>query len=785
MDSKRRPIEWKVKWQQKEKTKASQSDVNRIIGNVYKYFESSRSTRMFLKENVGSYLITENDAITWSIHKVTQQSQSPQAYIIDTAVKKMKRFQLENYYYLRRLNEMFGEFKLNLFYLFDEKTRAEYGHVYFFTNYMMGTMVIVALKFTRELYSMRGKFYSGINPIEFHAKVWHVLFSQVVQFLEFEITGAIIISPLSLEREVTYFKYFNQVRFNGKRIFEFNSFANLLVCEFDEFWKLFFRQQAPRQKMERFEPYVQSRDQFDIQSYDDDDDVEMLDKDDEPKRRRPVKKEKTKVKYSQFDDAPIDDSDDAPIDDSDAMNWTPSEIQKSEEFDKILTEEQEYKDAIRLFSGPGFVIRGYLKKAEILRLYRERTQKTRYGKDPGTQPKRIRFVNDKDRSGFNEPLAQCLNGQGTKMDIEKFGEIITKATGVFGADKCDIKTIGLRTKTYVIGDLHGSVNDLKNILIETGAVSRQGHAMNSIEHNYIFLGDYIDRGEHSFSTPLAVFILKILFPYNVYVLAGNHEQAQTFIGESKGIKHELRNKPNNFSNNAELYERRIKRAFDMLKIGLVVNFNGFKIFCAHAAIPNDSKIPTGMVTYNVRKNIRWKNKKEGAAKRERTFLHVKTAEERSKHRMLHAKMTGRFYNKYYFRSKNRQGTYKNTGKQMFKDFFRNNRINLFIRGHEPTYSIEDRGKKKRPVMISGYYLHPNHSKKILTIHSVSDYSLKLRQFSNSAPGAFVEIDPNKQEFKIHQIGKEGIRKNVKITSFGKIPIDYKFYEEINGVRSVF
>lgn len=192
-----------------------------------------------------------------------------------------------------------------------------------------------------------------------------------------------------------------------------------------------------------------------------------------------------------------------------------------------------------------------------------------------------------------------------------------------------------------VGDIHGDLKAFKKIR----------EALENTDLHFIFLGDYVDRGEDSVEVIQSLFKRKVREPERITLLRGNHETP--LANERYGFKRQVRKKFPNAPN--ETY-RAFNETFAELPIAATLDQE--KVIAMHGGIPKNvesiadlKEIEKGVVQTSRREKllqVLWNDPKEGI--------------------------------KYFSSSMRGPGIFY-FGKKAFEDFMAKSSSNLLIRAH--------------------------------------------------------------------------------------------------------
>ncbi|CAI2347152.1 unnamed protein product [Caenorhabditis sp. 36 PRJEB53466] len=168
---------------------------------------------------------------------------------------------------------------------------------------------------------------------------------------------------------------------------------------------------------------------------------------------------------------------------------------------------------------------------------------------------------------FAEKMIKCLlecKGMAktpTTLEIMRLAYI---CKGIFKAQRAMIEIDG---PVKICGDLHGQFPDLIRIFAKCGWPP---------ESNYLFLGDYVDRGQFGLETLLLCLSFKARYPQNFFMLRGNHELRH--INTSYGFADEVHLRK------GEYYEQLYAEIQDSLHMMPFTALVGGRILCMHGGI---------------------------------------------------------------------------------------------------------------------------------------------------------------------------------------------------------
>ncbi|KAH0791439.1 Ser/Thr protein phosphatase [Histomonas meleagridis] len=149
---------------------------------------------------------------------------------------------------------------------------------------------------------------------------------------------------------------------------------------------------------------------------------------------------------------------------------------------------------------------------------------------------------------------------------QELQSIISKATEIFREEP---NILEIKPPIVICGDVHGQFDDMLQIFQISGTPPYT---------QFLFLGDYVDRGTKSIEIMILLCIFKIKYPNKFFMIRGNHESMN--ISQVYGFYQEVLTKYRSDS----LYQS-FKPLFESMPIAAVING---EYFCVHGGISENA-----------------------------------------------------------------------------------------------------------------------------------------------------------------------------------------------------
>ncbi|OMJ90431.1 hypothetical protein SteCoe_7238 [Stentor coeruleus] len=138
----------------------------------------------------------------------------------------------------------------------------------------------------------------------------------------------------------------------------------------------------------------------------------------------------------------------------------------------------------------------------------------------------------------------------------------------------------LRAPIKIFGDIHGQYADLMRFFDLYGSPTEDKKSGGDLEgFDYLFIGDFVDRGSHSLETICLLMALKCKYPDHIHLIRGNHEDK--WINNAFGLSDECQVRLGEDPNDPKSVFARINRMFEYLPLAAIIED---KVICLHGGI---------------------------------------------------------------------------------------------------------------------------------------------------------------------------------------------------------
>ncbi|KAL3762767.1 hypothetical protein ACHAW5_000203 [Stephanodiscus triporus] len=179
------------------------------------------------------------------------------------------------------------------------------------------------------------------------------------------------------------------------------------------------------------------------------------------------------------------------------------------------------------------------------------------------------------------------------LKSEQFAKDLIKLNKkVKGILEDEPRCVFLQSPAYVFGDIHGNLEDLHFF---SDNIWNLGMALTA--GNFVFLGDYVDRGMSCLEVVAYLLAMKLMLPQKVFLLRGNHETRDVNGWEEHyGVRSFIHQCRDRFGDDLgyKVWEL-TNSTFDRMPLAAVIDQD---IFCVHGGIPrpvSDSSVEGGRI----------------------------------------------------------------------------------------------------------------------------------------------------------------------------------------------
>ena len=246
----------------------------------------------------------------------------------------------------------------------------------------------------------------------------------------------------------------------------------------------------------------------------------------------------------------------------------------------------------------------------------------------------------------------------TKEEIEL---LIEEVIPIISKENSLIK---IRSPCKIFGNIYGVYNDLMRFFESYGnpSDSMQNGDINVMQ--YIFLGDFCDRGFYSLEVVFLLFALKVKYPDFIYLIRGHHEDIN--VNETNGLGQECKERLNDEITSKNSIFNLINKVFDCLPFGVVVDGTTLLV---HGGV--GSSIQSLEDINNIQRPVS-------------VVQEANTLEQLHIIDLLYSEYDDKesYYSINDERDKMKKGFIVKYGKKRLDEFLNNNNINLLITAHQ-------------------------------------------------------------------------------------------------------